>query len=176
MKKLITIIILLLPIMATAQKIEKNEIDKFTKQRLVETRMETLAKFNKWKSLKADNTKLNISARFCNGEWNFPALIILDNCEKVTDQDGVWFLLENGETVISKTAYTGIFESSNIPGSSLWSFNTVLNINQDDINLLKNYKITDIRITVLGQNYDLPVEEGKQDLIKRMISLIESKL
>lgn len=168
--------ILLLPIMAMAQKIDKNEIDKFTKQHLVETKMETLAKFNKWKSLKADNTKLNISVRFCDGEWFFPALIVLDECKKVTEGDGVLFLLDNGETIVSITAYTGIFKSSNEPGSHLWTFNTVLYIDQEDINKLKNGKITDIRISVLGQNYDLPVDEGKQDLIGRMITLIESKL
>lgn len=176
MKKLIAIIIFLLPIMAMAQKIEKNEIDKFTKQRLVETKMETLAKFNKWKSFKADNTRLNIGVRFCNGEWLFPALIILDDCEKVIEGNGVLFLLDNGETIISTTAYTGIFESSQEPGSHLWMFNTVLYIDQDDVDKLRNYKITDIRISVLGKNYDLPVDEGKQDLINRMINLIESKL
>lgn len=176
MKKLIAMLMILSPIMAMAQKIQKNEIDKFTKQRLVETKMETLAKFNKWKSLRADNTRLNIGVRFLNGDWVFPAMIVLDDCEKVTERNGVLFLLDNGETITSTTAYTGIFESSQEPGSSLWRFNTVLYVDQNDVPKLKNGKITDIRISVLGRNFDLPVEEGKQDLISRMITLIESKL
>ena len=80
----------------------------------------------------------------------------MPDIKKYTKNDGVTFLLENGETVFLKTNYTGIGSESFSNG---YYFRTSFIISNDDIIRLKRYKITDVRISFLGEHFDKEINE-----------------
>lgn len=108
MKKLLAIMLMLLPMLAWGQKIARQEVDKFTKQSVIETSSEKIADFNKWKSLIPDPSEVVVSIRNVDGAWIMPTSIRLDEIQKYTEEDGITLLLENDATIILKTLYTGI--------------------------------------------------------------------
>lgn len=104
MKKLIAMIMLLLPILAMGQKIETNEIDKFTKQQVIETNREKIVHH---KGMFLDRT-IQCRIRKVDDEFRLTALIGLDEVERYDENSGITLLFENGETVFLPTLYTGI--------------------------------------------------------------------
>ena len=55
-------------------------------------------------------------------------------------------------------------------------FSTVFPLSDSDINLLRNYNITDIRVTTLGSNHDFAIGKKEQDLVRRMIEIIDNAI
>ena len=88
--------IILCPVIS-AQKIIKNEVDKFTKSEIVETSTETLYISNYMGT--GYDYKFDFQIRRVNGEYAMPAKILMTDIVKYTEEDGVTFLLSNGDTV-----------------------------------------------------------------------------
>lgn len=179
MKKLIVMMIMfVLPLTMAAQKIAKDDVDKFTKQRVVETKQEELIKRNKWKN---QWQRILISIRNVNGTWTMPAFIELEEVEKYDEESSMTLLLDNGETIILESLYTGIGAEDcpiGIGGvnSHVHGFSTVFNLSNSNIDMLKQHVVTDVRISPLGTNYDFVVGEKEQSLIMRSVSKIENLL
>ena len=177
MKKLLFLLILI-PILGYGQKIKENKIDKFTGQHVIETTQEGLVKRNKWKN---QWQQLLISLRYVNGEWVIPSFIELKEIEKYDEDSQLILLLDNNETIILPSLYTGI-GSEDCPiglggiNSNVHGFTTVFPLTNDDIDKLRSHLITDVRISPLGHNYDFEVGTKERDLLQRMIKLIDNNI
>lgn len=177
MKKLLFLLILI-PILGYGQKIKENKIDKFTGQHIISTSMEVLWKP---KPFTREHKIIEFKLRWVNGEWMMPTLISVDEILKYEEGDGLILLLDNGETIILETLYTGVSSPNyegNLQGAvnMLKTFNTVFQLSPEDIEKLKKYKITDVRISALGTNIDLEIQGKNQELVMKMIDLIEKTI
>ena len=159
--------IILCPVIS-AQKIIKNEVDKFTKSEIVETSTETLYVSNYMGT--GYDYKFDFQIRRVNGEYAMPAKILMTDIVKYTEEDGVTFLLSNGDTVTLLTNYTGV--GGEAFGNGYW-FSTSFNLTKSDVEKLKANSITDVRVTYMGGHYDYTLKQKKQGLIKTMLELFK---
>ncbi|MDE6353417.1 MAG: hypothetical protein K2K88_09855 [Muribaculaceae bacterium] len=176
MKKLIAMTLMLLPMLARGQKIIKSEIDKFTGQRIVETSQEAIAKRNKWKN---QWQQVLVSVRYTDGEWTMPVFFELEEIEKYDENSQVILLLANGERIILPSLYTGIGAEDCPIGlggvnSHVHGFSTILPLENKDVELLRQYEITDVRVSPLGKNYDFVIGKKEGSTIMTMINLIDN--
>lgn len=176
MKKLIVLLLMMFPMVMWGQKIIKNDIDKFTKQVIIETSSEKIADYNKWKSLSPDPSEVLVSIRNVNGTWVMPASIRLDEVQKYTEEDGITLLLENDATIVLKTLYTGIGGESVGLSSSKHAFNTAFELIDDDVNNLRTNKIIAVRVNFLGGHKDFECNKSKGEKVMKMIKLIDNAL
>ena len=168
-KAFFTVLILLLgATYSFGQKIKKREIDKFTKSEIIETSGETL--YSVYITGIGYGESFEFQIRKVNGEYAMPANILRAEVVKYVEGDGVTFLLENGETVDLISNYTGV------GGSRLgkaYYFQTSFNIPAEAVEKLKNHKVTDVRIRYMGGSYDRELKPKKQQLIMKMLTLLE---
>lgn len=169
---------LLPPMLAWGQEIIENDIDKFTEQHVVCTTQEPLAKRNKWKS---QWQQVLVSIRKVDNEWVMPTFIELDEIEKYDEHSQLILLLSNGDRIFLPSLYTGIGAEDcpiGIGGVNhhVHGFTTVFPLSEQDVDLLRKNSITDVRVTTLGANHDFAIGKKEQDVVKRMIKLIDDVL
>lgn len=164
------------PMLVWGQKITKLEVDKFTKQTIIETSSEKIADFNKWKSLVPDPSEVLVSIRNVDGVWRMPASIRLDEVQKYTEDDGITLLLENDSTIILTTLYTGVGAESVGLSNSRHAFDTVFELTDEDVENLRKYKITAVRVNFLGGHKDFECNKSKAEKVMKMIKLIDDAL
>ena len=152
-----------------AQKIKVNEVDKFTKSEIIETSSEYLFRVNYGSGW---THRFDFVLRRVNGAFVMAADIMLPEMVKYTEDDGITILLDNGQTLFLETLYTGI-SSVNTTGTG-YDFSTVFELSQEEVELLKNHKVTDIRIHYLGNSYDKEIKDKKQSLIINMLGLFDN--
>ena len=155
---------------ASAQKIAKKEVDKFTKKEIIETSYEKLYKQNLMMS--GYTNIFECAIRKVDGAYVMPANILTRDVEKYTEESGVTFLLDNDETVELLTAYTGVSGESYANG---YMFNTLFRLSSDDVQKLKNNKVVAIRVSYLGGYYDHDVKGKNQEFISKMIKLVDGE-
>ena len=114
--------------------------------------------------------KFDFQIRRVNGEYAIPAKILMTDIVKYTEEDGVTFLLSNGDTVTLLTNYTGV--GGEAWGNGYW-FSTSFNLTESDVEKLKANSITDVRVTYMGGHYDHTLKPKKQELIKAMLRLFK---
>lgn len=171
MKKLLFFVLFVFcTITVSAQKITKNEVDKFTKSQVVETSMESLYSVNLLGTGYCN--KFEFCIRKTDTIYTMPANILMKEIVKYTENDGVTFLLDNDDVVSLKTNFTGIGGESWAKG--YW-FRTSFILSESDVNKLKEHKVTAIRINYLDGHYDKELKGKKQELIRNSILLIENK-
>lgn len=165
---LFTALLLLLGVTASfAQKIKKREIDKFTKSEIIITSTETL--FTQTKA--REYLKFEFNIKRTNEKYTLGANIYLGSIEKYDENSGVVLLLDNGEQLFLETLYTGL--GSTMYGSGSFIFSTVFELSNEEVEILKAHKITDIRIKYFGGHYDRSLKSNKQVLIMKMLNLFE---
>lgn len=167
-----------LSLISYSQKIDINNIDKFTGQHEISTSQEALVKRNKWKN---QWQQLLISLRNVDGEWLMPAFIELNEIEKYDENSQLLLRLDNGEVIILPTLYTGIGTEECPIGlgginSHVHGFSTVFPLTEENIKQLKYNEVTDVRISPLGQNYDFEISKKERSLIQKMINLIDKEI
>ncbi len=170
MKKFLFVVTMLwlVGIGVNAQKIKKIEVDKFTGAEIIETSAETL--YSKTYMLNGYSHRFKFIIRRAEGNYAIAASIIMPDIVKYTENDGVTFLLNNGETISLKTRYTGLGVEQYGAG---YNFDTVFMVPLECVEKLKQHKITDVRVTYMGGKYDKEIEKKKQDLIQKMLNLFE---
>ena len=112
--------------------------------------------------------KFDFSIRRTNGVYTMPASILMREIVKYEEGDGVTFLLDNDETVTLLSNYTGIGSKSFAKG---YLFETSFTLSEEDVERLKNNKVTAVRITYLGGHYDRELKDKKQELIMNCLNL-----
>lgn len=171
MKKFFVVILLSFIASGTfAQKIKKSEVDKFTKTKIVETSLESLYSVNFMAS--GYQYKFDFCIRKTGDSYVMPANILLRDIEKYDESSGVTFLLDNDDTVILKTSYTGIGATKFANG---YYFETAFPINDDDVQKLKEHKITNVRINYMGGHYDRELKANKQELVMKCLQLVDKE-
>lgn len=168
-KNLLLIAFCLISTLLSAQKIKKNEIDKFTKSEIIETSSETL--FTQTKAREYFKFEFNIKKT--NEKYTLGANIYLGTIEKYDENSGVSLLLDNGEQLYLETLYTGL--GSTMYSSGSFIFSTVFELSNEEVEMLKAHKITDIRIKYLGGHYDRSLKSKKQELIMKMLNLVDNE-
>lgn len=153
-----------------AQKIKKSEIDKFSKTKIVETSMESLYSVNFMAS--GFIYKFDFCIRKSGDSYVMPANILLKDIEKYDENSGVTFLLDNDDTVVLKTNFTGVGGSKFGNG---YFFETSFNISDADVQKLREHKITNVRVSYLGGHYDRELKSKKQELVMKCIQLVDKE-
>ena len=153
-----------------AQKVKKSEVDKFTKTKIVETSMESLYSVNFMAS--GFIYKFDFCIRKSGDSYVMPANILLKDIEKYDENSGVTFLLDNDETVELTTNFTGIGAEKFGNG---YFFETSFNISDNDVQKLREHKITNVRVSYLGGHYDRELKSKKQELVMKCIQLVDKE-
>jgi hypothetical protein len=163
--KLLTVIILLLSFsFLSAQEIQVNEIDKFTKQKRIET----------------DHTVINGSV-FCYLELKLRSVDTTCFIElrgsgcavgAVGEQDYLMFLLDNDSTV---KVYSKGIQSYHI-GQNVKSYAHEYAINRHQLMELQTNKVKSVRRTFDNSYYDLDVKPKFQERIQKLNEVFLSAL
>lgn len=157
----------------SAQKIKEREIDKFTKLENVSTSVESL--YTRPTFLGSGTYKFEFYIRK-QGEASYTifAKISTPECEKYSDNSGVSFLLSNGDVVKLQTSYTGVSALSYVSSTSkIYTFETAFILSKEDVNKLKEFDITDVRVTTIDSYHDQELKSKKRSLIKRMLIMLD---
>lgn len=99
----------------------------------------------------------------------------LAEVEKYVDGSGITFLLDNGESVVLNSSYTGIGAERDPLDGDTHFFNTTLMLSDSDVDILSSHRITDVRIRYLGGTTDMSVAEKRQDMLMTMFKVIEGQ-
>lgn len=153
-------------------QIEKNETDKFSGNRIVETKTNQLCYGNS--NLGTRYSTLFLCLRKVDNIYSMPVNIGLSEIEKYVAGSGITFLLDNGESVRLNSSYTGIGSERDPLGGDTHYFNTTLMLTDSDVEKLSSHKITDVRIRYLGGSTDMSVGEKRQDMLITMFKAIEN--
>lgn len=168
-QKLLGILLLFSVIgVANAQKIKTKEIDKFTKQEVIETSTETLYKKNFM--LSGWCNRFECCIRKVNDNYTMPTNILMDDIVKYDENSGITLLLSNNEAIILTTLYTGVGAEKYANG--YW-FNTSFSLSPSDIEKLKSNDVTSIRVSYMGGNFDRDLKGKKQKVITKMLKLVD---
>ncbi len=171
MKKIVFLLVVcFLATASYAQKIKKSEVDKFTKTKLVETSVESLYSVNFMAS--GFIYKFDFCIRKSGDSYVMPANILLRDIEKYDENSGVTFLLDNDDTVVLKTNFTGVGAEKFGNG---YFFNTSFDLNDSDVQKLREHKITNVRVSYLGGHYDRELKSKKQELVMKCIQLVDKE-
>lgn len=174
MKKVIILMLIMLPMISWGQKIYKNEIDKFSKVHVVETKHERIAYFNKWKRLFPDPSSVTACIRNVDSiNWRLPATIRLCEIEKYDENSGLELLLDNDSVMILHTLYTGI--GADHVGDT-YGFSTCFELSDEDVENLRNHAITDIRVNYFGGHKDFECDKSNRYKLMKMIKLIDETI
>ncbi len=172
MKKIFGLLLVFAMLSSTsvfAQKISTKEVDKFTGVETWETSSETMYS-GYFVGYLTNQFKFRIR-RVGDNTYSMPAKLMLQNIFKFTEDSNVTLLLENKETVKLETIYMGVAKVT--ANYKAYEFNTVFQITESDVEKLKNYDVTDIRISYFGGHYDRELKKNKRGLIKNMFKLFE---
>lgn len=160
--------LMMFPLVLSAQKLITNEVDKFTNKLTQETNYETLFRVNRMAS--GYSHQFNFSLKRSEDNFTMFASILLPDIVKYDESSKVYFLLENRETVILNSNYTGISGEKYANG---YLFETSFSISHEDLQKFKNFKVTDIRIEYMDGYYDKEINDKKQTLIQQMLMLFK---
>ena len=152
----------------SAQKLVTNEIDKFTKKETKLTSEESLYSVNFMAS--GFVYKFDFRIQKVDKKYAILAHILMDDIVKYDEDSGVTFLLDNDETLFLRTAYTGVGGDAFAQG---YYFKTAFDLSDENVEKLKNHKITDVRVTYMDGYYDRELKSKKQGLIMKMLKLFE---
>lgn len=164
------LIFLSIALTINAQKIEFKEVDKFTKDKIVETSMEKL--YTKNPMAMGYSNFFSCAIRKVDDDYSMPATILMDDIVKYDENSGVTFLLSNDETVTLRTNYTGIGGEKFGQG---YLFNTSFSLSKLDVNLLKHNNIVSVRISYMGGHFDYDIKSKKQGIVAKMFELVDKE-
>lgn len=184
MKKLfVLLIITTICLSGNAQKIKRNEIDKFTKKQIVETSFEKIVsdKNAMNKMLGADSGGLHKNiwiAFYQNGEtsylrlkWSCNSVLALSGNSDIIflDSDGNTYTFDNTSfTVAGRGEGATGFVGSAIYGLDIYA--------TGDLDALKNKTITDMRIHTTDGYMDFKIDKKASDKITKTYILFESTI
>ena len=170
MKKLLLLSIILLGCLnLNSQEIRKVEVDKFSKKEKIETSTEKLFVGLMPFSL-ATGSKFEFYISRYGETYRIFANIMLPEMVKYSDGDGIDLLLANGDVVSLLSEYKGL-SSKKVGDNRGYVFETVFILSDEDVNLLKQNHVTDIRIRHFDSYTDKEIKEDKRGLIKTMLNL-----
>ncbi|MBD5421353.1 MAG: hypothetical protein HDR47_09025 [Bacteroides sp.] len=160
-------------VVGLGQKIAVNEVDAFTKAHKVQTSMEKLAQK---RDFMGDITaRIELAVRCVDGIVTIPCNISKTPIAKYDENSGLTLLFENGETATLSTMYTGVGGESKAMWGNNW-FKTVLNVDEKDLDNLRNQKITDVRLSYFGSYQDFKLKGKERDLIKNMFTMVDKEM
>ena len=155
------------------QKIAVDEVDAFTKAHKVQTSMEKLAQ--KREFMGEITARIELGVRSVDGIITIPCNISKTPIAKYDTTSGLTLLFENGDTAILRTMYTGIGTESKAMWGDHW-FKTVLQVDEKDLENLRNQKITDVRLNYFGSYQDFQLKGKEREMIMKMFKLVDKAM
>ena len=173
MKKIIIAFLMLLPLMAYSQKIEKNEVDEFTKKKVISTNWEKLKNGN---SLTGENY-LYFKVTSINEALAFHLKWITNEMLSITEGSELMFKLSN-DSIISLSALDSKIAGKG-EGSPGFLMSGILGINNiytgsDILSLAGDAITTKLRIYTTGGYVDLEIKESDAKKINKAFKLIQN--
>lgn len=170
MKKILLIMFTLITISASAQKISRDEYDKFTKNRNIETSYLTM-----YKKMTLISTEHGVNLALRKYGNSYVLLADIKNIEPIrfVKGNGMIFLFDNDSTIELNGNYTGTATKSEI-GSAVnaYSFTTSYDLSEQDVEMFKNHKITGIRTTYAAGSFDGEIKSKNQQNVQKMFATI----
>ena len=158
-----------------SQRIKSDEFDKFNKVRVIETYYETLFKNFNFAAL---NTKDGVNFALRKYGESYILLADIKNEKRIEFVEGnnMVLLLDNDSTVTMNNNYVGKATKSWVGRDvTANSFTTTFNIEAKDVPLLRNNRITAIRIRHASGSFDGNIKKNNQDLIQKMFIAIDKE-
>lgn len=164
--KLIIAFLCLLPVFASAQKLERNEIDKYTKLSVKETSWFLLKM--RFASQMSCRVKQINGQRFLDLSVSFPSVFRIDEGDKA------YFLFDNDSTVQLECIKGHVADYIHTQYASHWNAKALYQLSDDDYNTLQRNTLIGVRIG-LGDEYDTfdNIKEKNAGKFKRALSLIQ---
>lgn len=174
MSRLVMLLVILSSCLSgLAQKITTNEVDAFTKAHKVETSMEKIAQ--KREFMGEITARIELAVRNVDGIVTIPCNISKTPIVKYDEKSGLTLLFENGDTAILPTMYTGVGSESKAMWGDHW-FKTVLNVNEKDLENLRNQKVKAIRLSYFGSYQDFELKGKESELIMKMMRMVDKEI
>lgn len=180
MKKILTILLFLVPISIYAQKIKSNGVDPFTNKIAIETSEESLLAKNKFKN---QWNEVKVSLRYDDGAWSIPASVLMDKTQQFNPECLLVLRLSNGRIISLHATTTGEAMNSERGALGVATQTRVApfitkyeGLTDEDIDAMEQYPITNIRVTSEMTNFDYEIKGKNSELLMRMINLINSSL
>lgn len=180
MKHLLIIFMIFVPFIVSAQKIKSNGIDPFTNKIAIETSQEGLLNRNKFKN---QWNEVKVSLRYEDGVWSLPASVLMDKTQHFNPDCKLILRLDNGRVVTLNATTTG--EAMNSERGALGVATqirvapfetTYVGLTDEDIEDMRQYPVTNMRVTSEMTNFDYEIKGKSSDLLIRMIELIDKAL
>jgi hypothetical protein len=172
MRKLL-LVLLMCPVLGFGQSIKSNKIDKFTKERKIETSFEkiTTGHFggilkNVWVAINTEGEKV-----FLNVKWNTGAIVGVSEGAKLTflsKSDKQFEFINRYREVSSKGAGTVGFVGAVDYGVNLYF--------DGDVFSLGGEELTDFRIETSDGYVDFKINKNNSSRISRLIKAIDKEL
>lgn len=154
---------------AAAQKITKNETDKFTKSRIIETSWEPI----KIKFVNALRGRI----RYINGGKYLEVSITLHDVFRVDEGDVLYLLFDDSLSEPIKCIRGGVADYNSYKGSSYWNCTALYRLDNDIIRLINNHNLTGVRITMADEYYVFDeVKLKNAEKLRKAIGLINEKI
>jgi hypothetical protein len=173
MKRILLIALAMISISASAQRISRDEFDRFTKNRVIETSYTTM-----YKKMTLISTEhgINLALRKYGESYVLLADIKNINPIKFVEGNGIIFLLDNDSTIELKGNYKGIATKSEI-GSAVnaYSFTTSFDLNRDEVNTLRTHKIVGIRTSYAAGIFDGNIKKQNQSNLQLLFKMIDDR-
>lgn len=151
-----------------AQKIIVNEIDKFTKEEVIQTSFKDL--YTRYLLGMQVSDSFSCSLKKSGDTYVMFAKIMTRGIVKYDEDSGIIFLLANGESVRLKTSYTGIASTRIASG---YLFETAFILTESDVEKLRSNNVVATRLIYMGEYFDRDLKSEKQKVIAKMFKLIE---
>lgn len=144
MKKIL-LFILFLPLISSAQKIERDEIDKFLKIRFIETSLEPL----KVQFVNA----LRFRCKNIDGEKYIETLLTFNSVCRVDNGDRMFFLFNDSISIPLECDRGEVARYHYSKYGSYWTLNARYKLTKEAEDAIKRYNLTAIRVGMAGEYY-----------------------
>lgn len=153
------------PVFATAQTIQRDELDKYTKARIKETSYETLSmKFAEAVAQRVKKVDSNIYLEI---------KLTLGPVYSITEGDLLYILLEKDESIPIPCARGGIASGNHSRYGSTYTGAYLYKLSGDQIEKLKKHNATGLRIGLAGEYVTFDKVKEKNALkLRKALSLV----
>lgn len=173
-RAVLPLFVLLIPVFLFGQRLETNGVDRFTKDRIIETSHERLASKTDIFIGFSPYVEINASISQINGYWYMPTALRNNVVLQYSESDGLTLLLDNDRSIDLNTAYSGIGDKEYFDPPINYTFNTSFELTPDVVAALRNHRVTAIRLRYYGGHIDFECSKKESQRLMKMINLIDT--
>lgn len=174
MKKLLTILPVLLPLLVSAQKVQLNEIDKFTGTHTISITPELIYLHGNGEFI-TETLALQFVA--VDKEISLTGTIGFNDVVKYKNGDGISLLFKGGKVIdltctrygVGNERYMTITDDYFCPVNY---FKTTFNLTREELEYISQNKLTDIRVKHADGNFDTKIRSANAKRLRKAAKLL----